>query len=168
MDLVRVPLLEEQVKAVYPYRSIVFENTVPRTVFLYHVPYVSETWLLRSRPISDHVPFMINIGTKIPKASSFKFENHWAEHKVFLKIVELHWNNAPYFANAATCLSQRLKQVRMGLKNWSKNFSNINRLHNSIWVLLLLDGLEEQRNLSNLERTLRKLVKKAHNISCGT
>lgn len=130
----------------------------------------SDTWGLSfpattvqplSRPISDHVPFVINIGTKIPKASCFRFENHWVEHKDFLKIVDLHWNSAPYFANAAKCLSQRLKQVRMGLKSWSKSFSNINKLlHNSNWVLLLLDGLEEQRPLSNLECIFRTPVKK--------
>lgn len=59
----------------------------------------SDTWGLSfpativqplSRPISDHVPFVINIGTKIPKASCFRFENHWIEHKDFLKIVDLY------------------------------------------------------------------------------
>lgn len=66
----------------------------------------------------------------------------------FFKTIELHWNNAPFFANAAKSLSQRLKQVRLGLKNWSKGFSNINiLLHNSNWVLLLLDGLGEQGTL---------------------
>lgn len=101
-----------------------------------------------SRPISDHATFVVNIGTKIPKASCFRFENHWAQHRDFLKIVELHWNNAPFFANAAKSLSQRFKQVRLGLKNWSKGFSNINKLlHNSNWILLLLDGLGEEGTL---------------------
>lgn len=130
----------------------------------------SDTWNLTfpattvqplSRPISDHIPFVINIGTKIPKAACFRFENYWIEHKDFLKTVELHWNSTLFYANAATCLSQKLKQVRMGLKAWSKSFSNITKLlHNSNWVLLLLDGLEEQRPLSRLESTLRTLVKK--------
>lgn len=43
---------------------------------------------------------------------------------------------------------------------WSKNFSKLNKLiYNSDWVLLLLDGLEDQRPLSWLETAFRKLVK---------
>ena len=93
-------------------------------------------------------PFVINIGTTIPKAT-FRFENFWADHKDFLKVVELHWNNTPFYANSARSLSQKLKQVRSGLKAWSKCFSNLGKLvHNCNWVLLLLDGLEEKRSLS--------------------
>lgn len=113
-----------------------------------------------SRPISNHTPYVINIGTKIPKAVTFRFENHWVEHEDFLKVVELHWNNAPFFANSARNLSQMLKQVRQRLRNWSKNFSNLGKLiHNCNWILLL-DGLEEQSALSDLEWTLRNLTKK--------
>lgn len=47
-----------------------------------------------------------------------------------------------------------------GLKRWSKNLSKPNKLiYNSNWVLLLVDGLEEQRPLSTLEKRFRKLVK---------
>lgn len=114
-----------------------------------------------SRPISDHIPFVINIGTKIPRAATFRFENYWVEHEDFLKVVELHWSNAPYYANLATTLSQKMKQVRFGLKKWSKGFSNLGKLiHNCNWALLLLDGLEEQRHLTTLEIILRKLVKR--------
>jgi hypothetical protein len=109
-----------------------------------------------SRPISDHTPFVINIGTSIPKAATFRFENHWIDHADFLKTVELHWNNAPFYSNAARNVSQRMKQVRQGLKKWSRNFSNLGKLiHNFNWVLLLLDGLEEQRSLSDLELALK-------------
>jgi exonuclease III len=63
-----------------------------------------------SRPISDHTPFVINIGTNIPKATVFRFENFWVKHADFLKTVDLHWNNAPFFSNAARNISQRMKQ----------------------------------------------------------
>jgi len=132
--------------------------------------FTSATWNLSfpttniqplSRPISDHTPFVINIGTKIPKAATFRSGNHWVEHDYFLKIVDLHWNNAPYFSNSARNLSQRMKQVRHGLKVWSKSFSNLGKLiHNCNWVLLLLDGLEEQRTLSELELALRNMTKR--------
>lgn len=48
----------------------------------------------------------------------------------------------------------------MGLKQWRKSFHIFNKLlHNCDWVLLLLDGPEEQRPLSVLETALRSLVK---------
>lgn len=99
-----------------------------------------------SRPISDHIPFTINIGSKISKASGFRFENFWVDQPDFLPTVELHWNSSPKFVNAAKTLSAKFKKVRAGLRNWNKKLSNLNRLiHNSNWVLLLLDGLEDHR-----------------------
>lgn len=55
----------------------------------------------------------------------------------------------------------RLKQVRQGLRSWSRNFLNLGKLiHNCNWVLLFLDGLEKQRSLSDLEWVLRNLTKR--------
>jgi hypothetical protein len=45
-------------------------------------------------------------------------------------------------------------------KNSSKNISKLGKLiYNCNWVLLLVDGLEDQRPLSNLEKAFRSLVK---------
>jgi len=113
-----------------------------------------------SRPTSDHIPFVLHIGSEIPKAKTFRYENFWTQHPGFLETVNLHWNNSSVFGNAAKNLSTKFKQVRAGLKTWSKKLSNLNKLiYNSRWVLLLLDGLEEQRMLSRLETNFRNLVK---------
>lgn len=40
--------------------------------------------------------------------------------------VSLHWNNSPFYANAANNISTKMKQVRQGLRNWSKNLSKLN------------------------------------------
>jgi hypothetical protein len=113
-----------------------------------------------SRPISDHTPYVLHIGSSIPKSKLFRFENFWVDHPSFLDTVDLHWNSSPYHANAARTLSEKYKQVRAGLKSWSKKLSNLTKLiYNSNWVLLLFDGLEDQRALSRLERAFRTLVK---------
>lgn len=113
-----------------------------------------------SRPISDHIPFVIHIGSKIPKSRIFIFENFWVNHPDFLDTVSLHWNNTPFFANAAKNISTKMKHVRTGLRSQSKNLSKLNRLiYNCNWVLLLMDGLEDQRPLSRLETAFRRLVK---------
>lgn len=65
-----------------------------------------------------------------------------------------------FFANVAKNLSVKPKELRVGLKKWSNNLSNLSKLiHNCNWVLLLLDGLEDQRSLSRLEVAFRVIVK---------
>jgi hypothetical protein len=126
----------------------------------------SSTWALSfpetsvqplSRPISDHIRFVINISTKISKASTFRFKNYWIEHTDFLQVVDLHWNSTPYYADAAETLSQKFKQVRAGLRSWSKKFSNISKLlHNSNWVRLLLDGCQTCSAISMRRRPVQE------------
>lgn len=103
---------------------------------------------------------MLHNGSNIPKAKTFRFENFWIEHPGFLDTVGLHWNNSAYHANAAKNLSFKSKQVRAGLKKWNKNLSSLSKLiYSCNWVLLLMDGLEDQRSISRLELSLRILVK---------
>jgi hypothetical protein len=103
---------------------------------------------------------VVHIGSNIPKSKLFRFENYWVEHPGFLECVSLHWHHSPVFGNVAQNLSSKLKHVRAGLKIWSKNISNLNRLiYNCNWVLLLMDGLEDQRALSHIESVFRTLVK---------
>ena len=61
------------------------------------------------RPISDHTPYVLHIGTSIPKANLFRFENFWVDHPGFVDTVNLHCNSSPYFANAAKHLSMKFK-----------------------------------------------------------
>ena len=57
-------------------------------------------------------------------------------------------------------MSSKLKHVRAGLRKWSKNLSKLSKLiYNCNWVLLLMDGLEEQRQISNLEKAFQGLVR---------
>ena len=113
-----------------------------------------------SKPVSDHTPFVVSIGSKIPKSSSFRFENFWVDIPGFLDTINLHWNSTPFYSNAAKTLAAKFKQTRIGLRKWSRNLSNLNKLiFNSNWTLSLLDGLEDQRSLSTLESAFRSLVK---------
>jgi hypothetical protein len=34
-------------------------------------------------PTSDHVPCVVTIGSKIPRANIFSFENYWLQHSQF-------------------------------------------------------------------------------------
>jgi hypothetical protein len=40
------------------------------------------------KPISDHVPCVVAIGSKIPRAKIFRLENYWMQHSSFKDIVQ--------------------------------------------------------------------------------
>ena len=46
-----------------------------------------------SKPISDHIPCKIMIGTSIPKSTMFRFENFWPDHPGFLETVQASWSS---------------------------------------------------------------------------
>jgi hypothetical protein len=96
----------------------------------------------------------------VPKSNIFKFENHWASHQDFTPTVEQLWALPVHRDNAALKILAKLKVLRRGLKAWSSELSKLNKLiNNSNFVLTMLDGLEEQRPLSVIERNFRKLLK---------
>lgn len=131
--------------------------------------FTSATWELtypdtRVVPLSisilDHIPFVIKVNIVIPKAKIFRFENFWAEFNGFMETVDLHWNSNPIFANRAKTIVGKFKQLRRGLKAWSKSLSNLTRLiHNPNWVLAILDGLEDQRPLCRVAKNFGRIIK---------
>lgn len=113
-----------------------------------------------SRLTSDHIPYVVRMDSHIPKANIFRFENYWADFHGFLDVIHLHWHSNPFFSNMAKIISGKFKQLRSGLKRWSKEFSQLNKLiTNCSWVLSLLDGLEDQRILSTVEKKFRQIFK---------
>jgi endonuclease/exonuclease/phosphatase family metal-dependent hydrolase len=42
-----------------------------------------------SKPISDHIPYVVHIMSSIPKSKLFRFENYWADHLGFYDTVSL-------------------------------------------------------------------------------
>ena len=87
-----------------------------------------------------------------PNLTFLDLKKFWLDHPGFFDTIKLHWNSSSHYANAVRNLSSKLKQVREGLKVWSKNLSKLRKLiYNCNWVLMLLDGLEDQRPLSRLE-----------------
>lgn len=62
-----------------------------------------------SRPISDHVPFVVKIGNFIPKSNLFRLKTFWVDFEGFLSVVEVHWNTTPFHANSAKTLLVKFK-----------------------------------------------------------
>jgi len=114
-----------------------------------------------ARPTSDHVPCKISIGTKIPRANVFRFENYWTSHKGFLDTVKSSWvKPVAGQNNFVSVISTKFKRLRYDLKQWSKSLSKIRMLIDSCnRVIKYLDTIEEFRALFNPEWNLRSLVK---------
>jgi hypothetical protein len=110
--------------------------------------------------VLDHLPYVMQMLSAIPRTNTFRFENHWISHPGFMPIVEQIWNQSNNRGSIALIISGELKALRSGLKAWSRELSILNRLiNNTSFVLALLDGLEEQRPLSVIERNFRKHLK---------
>src|ERR1041385_638698 len=99
---------------------------------------------------SDHAPFCISIGTTIPKARIFRFENFWLKHKDFKQVVSDIWNQPTQEPNSAKNITAKFKRLRKGLKIWAKSISNLAAaIKATNEVIHMWDFLEESRPLSN-------------------
>jgi hypothetical protein len=78
------------------------------TSFAWTIKYPNTLVHPLARPTSDHMPCVISIGSLIPKAKVFCFENYWIRLPVFLEKVNSIWE--VYFpGDAAKCLSAKFK-----------------------------------------------------------
>ena len=131
------------------------------TSFNWTLSFPNSLVLPMAKITSDHIPCKISIGTAIPKANIFRFENFWVDHPGFLEAVargsEKGVRNQ---RDSASVLSGKLKNVRYELKSWSKSLSNLsNLISNCNKVILFLDELEEIRVLLPYETTFRSILK---------
>jgi len=113
-----------------------------------------------AKPLSDHLPCVVQIDTAIPKSNLFRFENFWVEQLGFFELVEEIWKTETNMNNSVARVSAKLKLLRKALKKWSKNISQLNKLIQECnTVLAVLDKLEDQRPLFTQESNFRKILK---------
>jgi hypothetical protein len=89
---------------------------------------------------SDHIPFMVQIGTTIPKAKLFKFENLWVDQPGFLNTVQSIWAVDVRATNSGTNLTTKFKMLRTVLKRWALGLSKIKtQIKQCNEILLVMD-----------------------------
>jgi hypothetical protein len=112
-----------------------------------------------AKPLSDHIPCNAQIGTKIPKSQVFRFENFWMQHPGFMEIVQEAWGIQVQSGNATSRIAAKLKNLRRALKHCRgiSKISNLIKRCNEL--ILILDKLEEQRQLYTQEANLRIIIK---------
>jgi hypothetical protein len=87
--------------------------------------YPNTLMLPLAKTTSDHVPCMIQIGTSIPKAKVFRFENYWVDQRGFLDMVKLVYSKDFKTNNSASKVAAKLKELRRTLKKWAKGISKL-------------------------------------------
>jgi hypothetical protein len=97
------------------------------------------------------------IGTNIPKAKVFRFENCWMQHSSFQDTVQNAWNILVRFTNSAKRINAKFKNMRRTLKLWANSCLKL-LISNVKASIELLDTLEEFRRLTTEEAHLRSIL----------
>lgn len=133
----------------------------PNTVVLPRARIISDHKGVLSAESSRSAPCKIQIGTAIPKACIFRFENFWPLLPGFHKLVKDSWEQevSMHITSNAQKVSVKLKRLRSKLKAWDKNKSNLARLiQNCNIVIVFLDDLEDMRGLYLPEQNFRRII----------
>jgi hypothetical protein len=145
LDLVQIPLKDRA----YTWSNMQANSLLEKLDWVF----TSSNWTLMfpntmayalTHSVSDHVPYVVQMESGVPKSNNFRFENHWVTHPEFSPTVQHLWSLPVHRGNAALVISAKFKSLRSRVKAWSKELSKLNKLiNNSNFVLALLDGLEE-------------------------
>ena len=93
--------------------------------------FTSPAWTLKypntmvnpmAKPTSDHIPLLVRISTKIPKARVFRFENFWVKRPGFMDLVASVWNKPVRATTSVGVMSSMLKALRYELKKVGEGF----------------------------------------------
>jgi len=97
----------------------------------------------------NHTPFVISIGTSIPKGMVFCFENYWMEHEKLLECSSA-WMVSPYISAWKNQAPKYLvKNQRRILTFWQAHLSSLAlNISNVQLIVSFLEILEEFRDLS--------------------
>jgi hypothetical protein len=112
------------------------------------------------KPTSDHLPCVVSIGTKIPRAKIFRFENYWLQHSSFKDIFQNAWAIPVGYSCSAKRINAKFKNLRRAISIWARNLPCLKKQIDQVnSVIEMLDIFEETRPLNSHEWNLRDLLK---------
>jgi hypothetical protein len=112
------------------------------------------------KPTLDHLPSVVAIGTKIPRAKIFIFENYWLQHSSFKEIEKNAWKIPLGYSCSAKRVYAKFKNLRRPISLWEKNRPCLKKQIDQVnSVIELLDIVEETRPLNSYEWNMRDFLK---------
>ena len=108
---------------------------------------------------SDHWPCVVEIGTSIPQAQIFRFENRWLSHGEFISVAVNGWKGPEHIKDHAKMLTAKFKNLRRELKEWKSTLPKLALAIEKIKLVLhFLETIELFRDLSLPEWNFRNMV----------
>jgi hypothetical protein len=108
---------------------------------------------------SDHVPWVVNIQTNIPKPPIFRFENYWLQLEDFHSIFQGSWSHALFQPNLAKRLMAKFRSARKVIHGWYKSLPNLAKLIDKVELIIqLMDFIEESRDLTIQEWNFKDVL----------
>jgi hypothetical protein len=115
---------------------------------------------LASTNVSDHCPIALKPMVNIP-FRSFIFQSHWLKDDQFKVVVSSAWNKHVQSTDPVRVLHTKLSRTEKALKRWNKEKVRWTIFASNVAseVIFNLDLAQEERQLTNEERSLRADLK---------
>jgi hypothetical protein len=102
-----------------------------------------------ARSTSDHVPWVVNIQSNVPKPPIFRFENYWLQLEDFHSRFQASWEHDLFQPDPAKWLMAKFKRARKVIHGWQKSLPNLAKLIvKAELIIQLMDFIEESRDLT--------------------
>ncbi|XP_027337142.1 uncharacterized protein LOC113850807 [Abrus precatorius] len=113
-----------------------------------------------SRDVSNHCPIILKHKVVNWGSNPFRFNNCWLTHKRVMEVVEEAWQRGIILSWAAQRASQRLRNVKIALKNWNVEvFGNVDKVISDLTTeLSLIDDKNFVKELSDVEKERQQIL----------
>ncbi|XP_034710620.1 uncharacterized protein LOC117933367 [Vitis riparia] len=110
------------------------------------------------RPVFNHFPILLDGGGVRRGPIPFRFENMWLKEEGFKELLKGWWQGFNYSGSYNFVLSEKLKALKVKLKNWNKEvFGKVGvNLRMALDKVSFWDDQERQRALNEQELEARK------------
>uniref|UniRef100_A0A2N9J5V1 Reverse transcriptase domain-containing protein n=1 Tax=Fagus sylvatica TaxID=28930 RepID=A0A2N9J5V1_FAGSY len=78
------------------------------------------------RPLSDHYPILLEVGSMLRDKIPFRFENMWLKTEGFVERIQHWWSSYSFIGPPSLVLACKLKALKEDLKKWNhQEFGNV-------------------------------------------